>query len=240
MYIKLLNHEFSLYIFQQFVIRSLYLDFYLKQPAFSFFILLSGLISGCSPCIISVLPLVLGYINIDTDKKTRWSFLLGLTTTLILVLISFSFVANRYHYILIVIPFIAYLITITLGLFLLNILQVQIDTSLLDNLLSKKFDNVMKNFILGSILAINAAPCSTPILLTLVFILSFSSNHLLILSYISIYLLGYILPLLLIITFILRLRYSSRLSSIFSLSTSWSGCMMLSWGLLKVLESICL
>nr|YP_009660522.1 cytochrome c biogenesis protein transmembrane region [Corallina chilensis]QCS25470.1 cytochrome c biogenesis protein transmembrane region [Corallina chilensis] len=65
----ILNYEFSLYVFQQFIVRSLYIGFYLTQPSFAFYIFVSGLITGCSPCIISILPLVFAYININSKKK---------------------------------------------------------------------------------------------------------------------------------------------------------------------------
>jgi cytochrome c biogenesis protein CcdA len=164
--------------------------------------------------------------------------LFGLVSTLIIVLLGFSVLGNKYYRVVNSLPLFAYFITIILGLLFLNIVQIKIDTSLFNNIILNKFSNIIKNFIFGCFLAVNTAPCSTPILLTLVFVLSFSSNYLLIVFYISIYLLGYILPIILIINFMFRSQYISGLSIMFSISTSWGGVIVLSWGLLKLLESL--
>nr|YP_010728859.1 cytochrome c biogenesis protein transmembrane region [Lithothamnion corallioides]WEA76963.1 cytochrome c biogenesis protein transmembrane region [Lithothamnion corallioides] len=236
---ELTQFELSLYAFQQFISRSLYINFYLKQPLFFLLLFLSGVFTVFNPCMFSMLPISLSYITSSDNKSiNQFSFFLGLSSSSILFLVFFSILNYKYHSLFIVLPLISACIAVILGLYLLNILQVRPDINL--PFISAMSNVYVRNYIWGFLLGINTSPCSTPILLTLLLVLSSSNDYLLIFFYMVIYLLGYMFPLLLFILLILQFRFVNNklFSFTSSIFTSLIGCTVLSFGILRLLEKI--
>ena len=234
---ELTQLELSLYTFQQFISRSLYINFYLKQPLFFLLLFLSGFFTSFNPCMFSMLPISLSYISGSNSKSiNQFSFFLGLSSSSILFLIFLALLNHQYHSLFISLPLISSCITVILGLYLLNILQIRPDFNL--PVFSTIVTRSVKNYLLGFFLGINTSPCSMPILLTLLFLLSSSSNYLLVFFYIIVYLLGYISPLLLLVFLILRFRvaYGKLFYLTSSTFVALSGCTVLIFGILRLLE----
>nr|AYR05947.1 cytochrome c biogenesis protein transmembrane region [Lithothamnion sp.] len=231
--------ELSLYAFQHFISRSLYMNFYLKHPLFFLLLFLSGIFAALNPCMFSMLPISLSYISSSNNRVTdQSSFFLGLSSSSVLFLIFFTMLSYKYHSLFISLPWISSFITVVIGLYLLNILRLKSDLNLpASSVMSSVY---FKNYLLGFFLGINTSSCSMPILLTLLLVLSSSSDYILISFYILIYLAGYIFPLLLLVFLILRFRVVDNKQFYFTSSTimSLSGCTVLSLGILGLLEKI--
>lgn len=228
-------------MFQQLMSRLLYTQLYLKSPFFIFFVGFSGLITGINPCTISILPISLAYFNWHKNQKISLkSLLLGIWITFIIILLVFSILGYRYYIVLIGLPFLSAFFAILLGFLILDIFSLKTNINIKLDKFFVLFQLNAQNFLLGSFLTVNTLPCVIPILLTLFTILSSANNYLLISFYISIYLFGYMLPLLVLVLVVLRLRYFQLylVSFIFRFYKLISGCFMLSWGILKCLEIV--
>jgi len=130
---------------------------------------LGGIISSASPCVLAMIPLVIGYVGGYAEgsqkKAVQYSlmFTLGLTITFtVLGIIAgalgrlFGDVGNFWYYIL---PPVA----ILLGLYLLFSDKLNINIGLSQRLLPKK-KALLGAFIIGLFFGIVASPCATPVL----------------------------------------------------------------------------
>ncbi len=130
---------------------------------------LGGIISSASPCVLAMIPLVIGYVGGYAEgsqkKAVQYSlmFTLGLTITFtILGIIAgalgrlFGDVGRFWYYIL---PPVA----ILLGLYLLFSDKLNINIGLPQRFLPKK-KALLGAFIIGLFFGIVASPCATPVL----------------------------------------------------------------------------
>ena len=157
--VNISNCRLSLYALHQLITRYVYLNFYVNKFLFVFFVFISGLITFCSPCLFSVMPLILAYVGMNKDRNV-YSFLFGLTITLIVLLTSLSVLGYNYHRLFINLPFFAALSLVILGLYLLNILAVNINMNSLQLMFSNHSNISIINFLVGCCLAISVIPCS--------------------------------------------------------------------------------
>ena len=241
MNIDAMSSELSVYMLQQLLNRLLYTELYLKSPLLVFLIGFIGLISGVNPCIISIAPISLAYLNFHRSKKHYLiSLLVGIFSVLMLVVLFCSVFGYRYYTFLVSLPFLSAVFAILLGLLVLDILSFRVNDSIITNTFLVFFQLNSHSFFLGCFLAISTLPCIIPILIALFVLLSSANNYFLISFYIGVYLLGYMLPLLILFVIVLRFRYLQfvLLSLFFSFYKLVSGCFMLSWGILKCLEVI--
>lgn len=229
--------ELSLYVFQQFISRSLYVNFYLKHPLFFLLLFLSGILTSLNPCMLSMLPVSLSYIS-SSSNLGQSSFFLGLSSSSVLFLIFFTILSYKYHSFFIGLSGIFSCITVLVGLYLLNILQLKLELNL--PALSVMSNIYFRNYLWGFFVGINTLPCSMPILLTLLLVLSSSCDYILISFYTVIYVAGHIFPLFLLALLIVRFRIIS--SKLFYRASgtivSLGGCTVLGFGVLRLLEKI--
>lgn len=239
MFIDDFGSVFSLYTAQQFIYRFVCENFYTNKLLVVVFIFISGLISALSPCMFSLIPIVFIYLNTGHQKNRHVvSFFVGLITTLVFLLLLFSFCGNKYYFIMVRLPLISCTTFILLGLLFLNIISIEIKIDILNNVIFK-FNNVfLVNYFIGSFLAISNAPCSAPMLVTLMAFLSFFSNYVMLFTYISVYFIGYIFILLISSYLMIQIheRNIINVTLVSNLINSWSGFIILTWGLLKFLE----
>jgi cytochrome c-type biogenesis protein len=139
---------------------------------------LGGIVSSTSPCVLAMIPLVIGYVGGYAEgsqkKAVQYSlmFTLGLTITFtILGIIAgalgrlFGDVGGFWYYIL---PPVA----IMLGLYLLFADKLNLNIGLSQRFLPKK-KALLGAFIIGLFFGIVASPCATPVL---AFILTFAAT----------------------------------------------------------------
>lgn len=143
---------------------------------------LGGIISSVSPCVLSVLPIMVGYIGGYSEDKLSKAFfqsllfVLGMTIVLTLVGIVAalagqvigSFIGPFWYLLLAV-------ISIFMGLSLLEVFYIQFPTFIKD-MPKNKYGKVLSPIILGMAFGTIATPCSTPILLALVSYVAYESN----------------------------------------------------------------
>lgn len=130
----------------------------------------AGILSSFSPCILSTLPLVIGYIgNSEVQDKKRGliyslTFVLGLTITFVIMGIATAMVGQLFaaytKYIYILISF----ILVLSGLNLLGVLTFgkKDDNCKLNDVENKK--GLLGIFFLGMFGGVVSAPCATPVL----------------------------------------------------------------------------
>lgn len=234
-----INYQFSLYIFQQFISRLLYIKLYFRNPLFILFIGLSGIITGLSPCIVSIFPMLLVYLGLyDSKQMNQVFFLLGLIMTQLIILCIVSMVGYRYYTLSIVLPLLSSILYILIGLIILqifsiNIIKVNLELSFISNI-------SMRNIVFGGLLALNTLPCVIPIVLTVFNIVFTSDNYVVVFLYSIVYLFGYTCPILLL-SFIVRQFKSSQLFKFFVVNNLYrllGGFFMLSSGVFKLLKMI--
>ncbi|MFM6193972.1 MAG: cytochrome c biogenesis CcdA family protein, partial [Planktothrix sp.] len=136
-------------------------------------ILMAGLLTSLTPCMLSMLPITIGYIGgYETQNRQQaaiqsiW-FSLGLATTLAGLGILASFVGQVYGQIGLGWPIIVSVIAILMGLNLLEALPLQLPAFDTIEWIPKQIPHSLKSYLLGLTFGLVASPCSTPVLATL-------------------------------------------------------------------------
>jgi len=139
-----------------------------SNPLIAYFsVFLAGLIASFSPCVLSTIPLVLGFVGGYSEGDIKKSFLyslllslgLSLTYTLLGLIAALlgrllGDVGGFWQYIL-------GLVAVLMGLQLLGVLNFEIPSI---NILNPKRKGLWGAFIVGMLFGVVASPCSTPIL----------------------------------------------------------------------------
>jgi cytochrome c biogenesis protein CcdA len=128
---------------------------------------LGGIISSASPCVLAMIPLVIGYVGGYAEgsqkKAVQYSlvFTLGLTITFTILGIIASFMGRLFGSVGDFWKYIVPPVAILLGLQLLGVFNFQI--SLPDKYLPKQ-KALLGALIMGLFFGILATPCATPVL----------------------------------------------------------------------------
>ena len=131
--------------------------------------LLGGLISSISPCSLSMLPLIIGYIGGYSDEKPLKTLLQmiifvfgsGVVFAIIGGICAFTgklFVGNPYFTLIVA------SIILIMGLKILDIIDFDLPVVIKEIPQNKLNSSFLYPFILGVIFALIGTPCSTPIL----------------------------------------------------------------------------
>lgn len=199
--------------------------YYLQQKIYSLFsshldqlnlytliiILIGGSLTSFNPCLISILPLSLSTLRYSkTYDKSKNALLYGLISSSILMVFIILLCNNIYIRFMPYVKVLPSLLTIVVGLNLLQILKLNM--SYLEVLTHfKKLTNEQTiNWIVGFSIGTSTSNCSTPILITIVVCLGNSDNIILATVYLLFYLLGYILPLYIFIHTITSINYTKN------------------------------
>lgn len=160
---------------------------YLKTQEFSYLFLvisfLGGVLASLSPCSLSVLPIVVGYVGGYSEEsgfKTflqLLSFVLGLSAVLTVIGIicalggrAFVSIGGEYW-----VLFVASVILL-FGLNLLGVIQFNLPVIVKQMPKGDAHSLFIYPFILGALFALAATPCSTPILVGIMSFASLSAN----------------------------------------------------------------
>ena len=153
---------------------------------------IGGLIASVSPCSLSMLPLIIGYVGGYGEQKPLKTFvqmiffILGASIVfsvigLICALTGKIFVGNPYF------ALVAASVILIMGLNILGILDIQLPV-LIKEMPKNNFNNeFLYPVLLGAAFAIIGTPCSTPILASIMAFAAVSSNILYIPPIIKIY-----------------------------------------------------
>ena len=204
----------------------------LSNPSpISFLLLFSaGLITGLSPCAMSLVPLTIASLNRNGDStgsssqlKSSIAYTLGLASVLSFAGISVAVLGSAVSQkggISNEIPgLLAAALSIIMGLNLLSIITLQFPSlSLSNNIKGIQIPSELKAYLLGASSALVASPCASPVLTSLLAVVASSGNPTLGLVFLFAFSMGYASP----IVFAGNLSsLMSKLSSNFDVNSWW-------------------
>ncbi|MFB2879978.1 cytochrome c biogenesis protein CcdA [Floridanema aerugineum] len=204
----------------------------------------AGLLTSLTPCMLSMLPITIGYIG-GYEAKSRWQaaaqstwFSLGLATTLAALGIVAAFVGQVYGKVGIGLPIIVSIIAIIMGLNLLEALPLRFPSFDGIDLISKDLPHGVRSYLLGLTFGLVASPCSTPVLATLLAWVASTKDlilgGILLLSYTA----GYVAPLILAGTFTASIKKLLELRRWSSWINPISGALLVGFGVFSLLSRI--
>lgn len=201
----------------------------------------AGLLTSLTPCMLSMLPITIGYIG-GYEAKTRWQaaiqstwFALGLATTLAGLGIVAAVVGRVYGQVGIGLPIIVSVIAILMGLNLLEALPLQLPNWGGMEWISKDLPEGVRSYLIGLTFGLVASPCSTPVLATLLAWISTTQDPIvgsvLLLSYTA----GYVAPLIMAGTFTASIKKILELRRWSGWITPASGALLVGFGVFSLL-----
>ncbi|MFB2892721.1 cytochrome c biogenesis protein CcdA [Aerosakkonemataceae cyanobacterium BLCC-F50] len=204
----------------------------------------AGLLTSLTPCMLSMLPITIGYIG-GYEAKNRWQaaaqstwFSLGLATTLAALGIVAAFVGQVYGKVGIGLPIIVSIIAIIMGLNLLEALPLRFPSFDGIDFISKDLPHGVRSYLLGLTFGLVASPCSTPVLATLLAWVASTKDlilgGILLLSYTA----GYVAPLILAGTFTASIKKLLELRRWSSWINPISGALLVGFGVFSLLSRI--
>lgn len=204
-------------------------------------VMLAGLLTSLTPCMLSMLPITIGYMG-AYESSSRWQsalqsiwFALGLATTLAGMGVVAAVLGRVYGQVGWGLPIIVSAIAILMGLNLLNALPIRFPSLTGVDFLQGDTPQSIKSYVLGLTFGLVASPCSTPVLATLLAWISTTGDAVLGSVLLLAYTLGYVFPLVLAGTFTAAVK---RLLS-FRRWSGWitpaSGVLLVGFGIFSLL-----
>lgn len=204
-------------------------------------IFLAGLLTSFSPCMLSMLPITIGYMGGYTTES-KWKaalqstwFTLGLATTLAglgLIAAGFGKVYGQVGWGL---PVIVSIVAILMGLNLLEIIPLQLPSWGGTEWISPNLPQGVRSYLIGLSFGLVASPCSTPVLATLLAWVAKTGNLGLGAMLLLAYALGYATPLVIAGTFTATIKSLLQLRSWGAWINPLSGTLLLGFGVFSLL-----
>nr|YP_009510957.1 thiol:disulfide interchange protein [Hydropuntia rangiferina]AXI96630.1 thiol:disulfide interchange protein [Hydropuntia rangiferina]UAD87313.1 thiol:disulfide interchange protein [Hydropuntia rangiferina] len=200
-------------------------------------LLISGFITSLNPCLLSIIPISLSYIySKKLYSKQKQIFILGIISNTIITIILFQLLNKQYINLSNNLPILSYIMTILISLNLLKIIEIN-DIFNINNLhKNMSFIPFLYNYISGLIIGINSTSCTLPIILIILFWISYCESWVLGSIYIIVYLIGYTLPIYLIINHILNFDIMKKVPYLWNNINLYSGCLMLGYSIFSLLN----
>ena len=207
-------------------------------------IFMAGLLTSLTPCMLSMLPITIGYIGGYEGKgkfqavaQSTW-FSFGLATTLAGLGIFAASLGKVYGQIGIGLPIIVSLIAIVMGLNLLEIIPLPFPSLASTDWITEDLPAGLRSYLLGLTFGLVASPCSTPVLATLLAWVATTQDlvigAILLLSYTA----GYVAPLIVAGTFTASIKKLLELRPWSSWINPISGVLLLVFGVFSLLSRI--
>ncbi|MGJ7921747.1 cytochrome c biogenesis CcdA family protein [Neobacillus sp. LXY-4] len=139
---------------------------------------LAGILSSISPCNLSSIPLLLGYLEASEKKENQFLplkkkfflsifYILGTATTFVSMGLLFSLLGEILGPLKEVLTYLAVVITFIMGLVLLELIPFELSLSI-DKLISKiKIKGFLGSYVLGFLMGFTTSQCATPVLLVI-------------------------------------------------------------------------
>jgi cytochrome c-type biogenesis protein len=204
-------------------------------------IFLAGLVTSLTPCMLSMLPITVGYIGgyesedrLQAAAQSSW-FALGLATTLAILGIVATTIGKVYGQIGIGLPVVVSLVAIAMGLNLLEILPLRFPSLDATDWISQDLPRGVRSYLLGLTFGLIASPCSTPVLATLLTWVGTTQNLVLGGGLLVAYAIGYVMPLVIAGTFTASIKKILELRRWSSWINPVSGALLLGFGVFSLL-----
>jgi len=204
----------------------------------------AGLLTSLTPCMLSMIPITVGYIGgyesqgrIQAAAQSLW-FAGGLATTLAGLGIGAAIAGRVYGQVGVGLPIIVSIIAILMGLYVLEVLPLRLPSLGGTDWISDTWPRGIRSYLLGLTFGLVASPCSTPVLATLLAWVSGTQDPLLgsvlLLSYTT----GYVAPLILAGTFTASIKKILELRQWSGWITPASGVILVGFGVFSLLSRV--
>lgn len=204
----------------------------------------AGLLTSLTPCMLSMLPITIGYIGgyeaksrLQAAAQSTW-FALGLATTLAGLGIVAGLVGQVYGQIGFGLPIVVSIIAIIMGLNLLEALPLQFPSFGGTEWISKDLPAGVRSYLLGLTFGLVASPCSTPVLATLLAWVANTKDLVLGGALLLSYTAGYVAPLILAGTFTASIKKLLELRRWSGWINPVSGALLVGFGVFSLLSRI--
>lgn len=204
----------------------------------------AGLVTSLTPCMLSMLPITIGYIGgyesegrLQAAVQSSW-FALGLATTLAILGIVATTIGKVYGQIGIGLPIVVSLVAIAMGLNLLEILPLQFPSLGATDWITDDLPRAFRSYLIGLTFGLVASPCSTPVLASLLAWVAATQDFVLGAGLLIAYAIGYVLPLVIAGTFTASLKKILELRRWSSWINPVSGALLLGFGLFSLLSRL--
>jgi cytochrome c-type biogenesis protein len=201
----------------------------------------AGLLTSLTPCMLSMLPITIGYIGgyeaksrLQAAAQSTW-FSLGLATTLAGLGIVAAIAGRIYGQVGVGLPIVVSIIAILMGLNLLDALPLRLPSFTGLEFISSEWPEGVRSYLLGLTFGLVASPCSTPVLATLLAWISTTQDPLLGSALLLSYTAGYVAPLILAGTFTASIKKLLELRRWSSWITPASGALLVGFGVFSLL-----
>lgn len=207
-------------------------------------IFIAGLLTSLSPCMLSMLPISIGYIG-GYQTEGRWQaakqscwFALGLATTLASLGVIAVGLGRVYGQIGSGLPIIVSLVAIAMGLNLLEVLPLRLPGIGATDWISDELPAGVRSYLLGLTFGLVASPCSTPVLASLLAWVATTQDWILGGGLLLVYGLGYVAPLVIAGTFTATLSKLLAVRQWSGWITPASGVVLLVFGVFSLLSRL--
>ncbi|CCH66389.1 Cytochrome c-type biogenesis protein CcdA (DsbD analog) [Richelia intracellularis HH01] len=204
----------------------------------------AGLFTSFTPCMLSMLPITIGYIGGYEDKsrlkattQSTW-FAFGLATTMAGLGIAAAAIGKVYGQIGIGLPIIVSIIAILMGLNLLEALPLKMPNLGGIDWISQELPPEVRAYLAGLSFGLVASPCSTPVLASLLGWVANTQDLTLGGLMLLAYTLGYVTPLIIVGTFTASLKRVLKLRRWSTWINPVSGVLLLGFGIFSLMSRI--
>lgn len=207
-------------------------------------VLLAGLLTSLTPCMLSMLPIMVGYMGGYEAQSRRQSVLqaaclaLGLATTLAVLGIIAGVVGRIYGQVGAGLPIIVSILAILMGLNLLEALPLPMPNVGNLDFLNQGLPLFAKSYLLGLSFGVVASPCSTPVLATLLGWISTTGDPWLGAVLLLAYTVGYVSPLVLAGIFTASIKRFLAIRRWSGWITPASGVLLVGFGIFSLMVRI--
>jgi cytochrome c-type biogenesis protein len=209
-------------------------------------IFVAGLLTSLTPCMLSMLPITIGYIGgyeaksrLQAAAQSTW-FALGLATTLATLGVVAAVVGKVYGQIGIGLPIIVSILAILMGLNLLEALPLQLPSFGGTDWISQELPQGLRAYAIGMSFGLVASPCSTPVLASLLGWVANTQDLILGAILLISYAAGYVAPLILAGTFTASIKKILEMRRWSGWINPVSGILLVGFGVFSLISRISL
>lgn len=207
-------------------------------------IFIAGLLTSLTPCMLSMLPITIGYIGgyeaksrLQAVAQSTW-FSLGLATTLAILGIIAATVGKVYGQVGLGLPIIVSILAILMGLNLLEALPLSFPSFGGTEWISEDLPKGVRSYAIGLSFGLVASPCSTPVLASLLGWVASTHDLILGAALLLAYTAGYVAPLILAGTFTASIKKLLELRRFSGWINPASGILLVAFGVFSLLSRI--